>query len=184
VTIGVLCGVARWGWVAAFAFVVIAFSAGSVAACFLDDEGLAATPKVLRIAVWTGLTVTAVSGLVVVLRFAGVCLLLVVAAFSPFVRFCATRWFTTVESPGSPAPIPDATLPPALGELDDAALCLAWRRSFAALEAARSPSGLLAVVTQRQLYLDELHRRHPDGVASWLASGARAASNPMRFLGG
>jgi hypothetical protein len=209
VTLGVLCGVARWGWAVAFAFVVITFCAGSVAACFLEDGGLSAAPRVTRIAVWTGLTAIAVSALVVVLGFVGVLLLLLVAAMSPVVRFCvATRWFTAVDRSGSvtaykPESAPATTelapgrsaeprslrldldvMPPEdVHALDDAALCLAWRRSFTALDAARTPSDHLTLVATRELYLDELQRRYPHGVESWLASGARAASNPMPFLG-
>jgi len=37
-------------------------------------------------------------------------------------------------------------------------------------------------VEQRQLYLDEFERRNPTGLAEWLASGARAAGDPTRFI--
>lgn len=70
-----------------------------------------------------------------------------------------------------------------LGLLDDEALCLAWRRSFVRLEAARSAAERLAVVEQRERYLDELQRRHPHGLAAWLASGARASGNPLPYVG-
>jgi hypothetical protein len=73
-------------------------------------------------------------------------------------------------------------LPEDLSGLDDWALCLAWRRSFGRLEAASTAAERLMVVEQRQGYLDELHRRAPDGVAAWLASGARAAGNPLPYV--
>ena len=72
--------------------------------------------------------------------------------------------------------------PDRLRQLTDLELCTEWRRSFNAL-AVTAHAGLhLEVVQLRQLYLDEIERRHPDGLRRWLASGARAASNPMPFL--
>jgi hypothetical protein len=77
------------------------------------------------------------------------------------------------------AEIPDANGVPTL---DDHALCQAWRRSYVRLEASRVAEARLEVVRLRQAYLDELVRRHPAQVRHWLASGARAAGNPMPFL--
>ncbi|MGN6131264.1 MAG: hypothetical protein ACTHOK_13080 [Nocardioidaceae bacterium] len=67
-------------------------------------------------------------------------------------------------------------------KLDDDQLCYAWRISFAHLRAAHSVVERAWLVQRRQEVLDELTRRHDAGVARWLASGARAASNPRRFL--
>ncbi|MEV0788938.1 hypothetical protein [Kribbella sp. NPDC050459] len=69
-----------------------------------------------------------------------------------------------------------------LARLDDEALCLEWRRSFFRLEAASTASARLAVVQERQRYLDELHRRSPDGLAAWFASGARASGDPLPYV--
>ncbi len=66
--------------------------------------------------------------------------------------------------------------------LDDDALCLAWRSSFVRLQSAGSAREFGRLVELRREILDELTRRHDAGVARWLASGARAASNPRRFL--
>jgi hypothetical protein len=41
---------------------------------------------------------------------------------------------------------------------------------------------VLATVEERQSYLDELERRNATGLAAWLASGARVASNPLPYL--
>jgi hypothetical protein len=71
---------------------------------------------------------------------------------------------------------------PALAELDDAGLCLAWRRSFVALQRAATPSCRADIVVLRVRLLDEMERRNPSGFALWLASGARAASDPTRFI--
>ena len=74
--------------------------------------------------------------------------------------------------------------PDGLVDLDDSALCLAWRQSFVSLTATRDTRSALELTELREHYLDELTRRHPAEVSRWLASGARAASNPMRFLEG
>lgn len=66
--------------------------------------------------------------------------------------------------------------------LSDDALCLAWRASFSALQSASSPAQRLWVVDERRAYLDELESRNASGVAAWLASGARAAGDPSRFV--
>jgi hypothetical protein len=66
--------------------------------------------------------------------------------------------------------------------LTDAQLCTAWRVSFSALEKARTEQQRLRIVEERQDCLDELERRNPHGLAAWLASGARAAGDPTRFV--
>lgn len=68
--------------------------------------------------------------------------------------------------------------------LSDDGLCMAWRASISALERANSPSQRLRVVQERGAYLDELERRNAQGLAAWLASGARAAGDPSRFVRG
>ena len=67
-------------------------------------------------------------------------------------------------------------------DLDDAQLCLAWRRSYVRLETERGAAARLAIVEQRQRYLDELQRRHGTAFQAWLESGARASGNPLPFL--
>jgi hypothetical protein len=206
-TVGVLCSAARWGWATTLAEVLVfAFCAAFIAGAILASDGLNATLKVTRIALSTGFALPAVAGVVAVFGAAGVLLLLGLLAISPAVRFCVeNRWFiaenafapaaTTeprrrdaaqaVEPVPAPQPasiVTYAALPRDLDILDDAALCLAWRRSFPMLEAARTEPERMALVDQRQLYLDEMQRRCPKGVAAWLASGARASSNPMPFL--
>jgi hypothetical protein len=66
--------------------------------------------------------------------------------------------------------------------LDDRALCDAWRRSYVRLQACSTTGARHEVVRRRQLYLDELVRRHPAGAQRWFDSGARAAGNPYPFL--
>jgi len=71
-----------------------------------------------------------------------------------------------------------------LRSLSDRDLCQAWRASFSALQEASSPSQRLGIVEARQGFLDEFERRNPEGLMAWLASGARAAANPSRFVVG
>jgi hypothetical protein len=66
--------------------------------------------------------------------------------------------------------------------LTDDELCLAWRASFSALQRATSRSERLSIVDARSEYLDEFERRNRQGLTAWLASGARAAGDPSRFL--
>ena len=69
-----------------------------------------------------------------------------------------------------------------LEQLSTAALCDAWKRSFAALMCARTAQQRMVVVEVRAQYLDEMERRCPGGFSAWLASGALAAGGPDRFL--
>ncbi|MEU4392132.1 hypothetical protein [Kribbella sp. NPDC023855] len=66
--------------------------------------------------------------------------------------------------------------------LSDDALCMAWRASFSALQRASTPAQRLRIVDERRAYLDEIERRSAHGMAAWLASGARAAGDPSRFV--
>ena len=90
----------------------------------------------------------------------------------------------------TPAEVPDESdhtsvviTPDAVRAMTDTELCLAWRRSFVALQQARGPQLRSLVVRARQLLLDEIEARHPDGLRAWLSSGARAAGGPDRFIG-
>ncbi|MDX6326249.1 MAG: hypothetical protein QOK15_2603 [Nocardioidaceae bacterium] len=70
----------------------------------------------------------------------------------------------------------------AVPQLDLDALCLVWRRSYhQLLDAGLTPTGA-AVVKYRQRILDEIDHRDPEGFSRWLASGPRAAGNPLPYL--
>lgn len=71
---------------------------------------------------------------------------------------------------------------PDLASLDDPALCMAWRASFIALQQPLHFEIRVRVVKRRQEYLEELERRNPTGFAAWMASGARAAGDPSRYI--
>jgi hypothetical protein len=73
----------------------------------------------------------------------------------------------------------DARLMPNLPTPD---LCWEWRRSYLAVVRASNPDELVRIVALRAAYLDELERRDPTGFRRWLDDGARAASDPGRYL--
>lgn len=67
-------------------------------------------------------------------------------------------------------------------EMTTSELVHAWRASFTSLQRAQTTTAKNEIVDRRQQYLDELERRDPDGIRRWLDSGARAASDPSRFI--
>jgi len=85
-------------------------------------------------------------------------------------------------APTSPTPTPTRPPPPPCQSYSDAELCWRWRTSFAALQRTVSPDERLRLIETRSALLEELSRRDPEGFARWLNSGARAASDPSRFL--
>lgn len=66
--------------------------------------------------------------------------------------------------------------------LSTAELCRAWRVSYLKLQNARVPEALEDAAELRRRYLDELARRQPEGFRRWLGDGARAASDPSRYI--
>lgn len=71
---------------------------------------------------------------------------------------------------------------PGVAGMSDDELCLAWRRSYFELQRADDEDARYGVVVRRQQYLDELERRNREGFVRWLASGARAGGDPLRYL--
>jgi hypothetical protein len=148
----------------------------------------------IRHTVLGGVIGTGCLGLAVGLGVAGLVWILGLAATSRTARVRARAWLVDKQSRDGvddpPTPRPSVVGPdeaPALStatlrDLDDAALCLAWRRSYVQLQQTTSASARIRHVQQRQLLLDELERRDPAGLAAWLASGCRAAGNPLPYL--
>jgi len=94
---------------------------------------------------------------------------------------------TAVTLPATPEPVAAPPVEPhaPVSTLTDEELCQAWRASFRTLEqllVASDTARQAQLISRRQQYLDELERRHPNGFARWLASGARPAGDPSRFL--
>ncbi len=65
--------------------------------------------------------------------------------------------------------------------LPDEALCRAWQASYIALH-RRPPGDHPAIASFRAALLDELQARHPAAFNRWIDAGARAASNPGRYV--
>ena len=66
--------------------------------------------------------------------------------------------------------------------MDDTNLCFAWRRSYLALQRSLPLHARLRIVERRQEFLDEFEQRNPRGFSAWLASGARAAGDPSKYI--
>jgi hypothetical protein len=199
---GLLCLIATWGLSGTITSgVLVALSATAAGtAVWSGDDGRRAARRIARVALVAGLVGPAAIGLIAAFEFAGVLIVLIFAVTNPALTSrIRARWFAPGErldqqeepaldrlpaardrsavNPPADEPMPD------LSRLDDEALCLVWRRSFLRLETARSAVERLAVVEQRQKYLDELQRRSPEGLAAWLAAGARASGNPLPYVG-
>jgi hypothetical protein len=195
-----VCALLEWGWaIPASGILLLGMCGAATAASLSGDRG---RPEVSRIA-WIGfvggVTPTAALGLVVALGATGLLVVLLVAGTSPPAKVAARALFHAVTDTPDGSP-PDVPTPPLstlreveapggetwtldwLASLDDGSLCLAWRQSFLLLEAAQTLEERVAVVRNRERCLDELQRRCPEGVETWLASGARAPGNPLPFL--
>ena len=206
-TVGVCVAFLTWG----VAGVVGAFIAGAVMGgamtAALAPENLPRPWRRATVgAAASGVGVIAVAGLVVVLQVVALVVLLALTMSAPpVVRVLQGKLTLKAPKPATaaddqpppeqplddldgaqwPAPDPatvEQSLPMAPEDLDDDALCWAWRRSYVVLQRSRSAATRLHVVEVRQAYLDELERRNALGLAAWLASGARAAGNPSRFI--
>jgi hypothetical protein len=196
-TVGLLCAIVSWGLGGVvIGAVVVATATAVLTSSVWGADGRSALPKIVRVTVASGLMTPAAVGLIGVFKLAGVLIVLILAVTTPALvsRVKARRRTTEdppVARPESATPRVSSTSPgngpavePAreLDALDDEALCWAWRRSFRLLEAARSAAERLSLVEERQRYLDELNRRSPEGLAAWLASGARASGNPLPYV--
>jgi hypothetical protein len=198
--LGLVCALIDWGvWVWVYGVIAVAM----LAILMAPHSG---GPGVRR-PIWTATrvvaAVVATFGLVAALGWAGLAWVLMVAATHPALG----RWLSrglgedgtaaagvevgdtllsrTAAWPqerGLAGPAPELPSAATVRGLDDEALCRAWRCSFVQLSATSLPTRRMEIVALRQLYLDELARRHPAAVQRWLASGARAASNPMPFV--
>lgn len=78
--------------------------------------------------------------------------------------------------------LPTVQPPRAPEALATAQLCLAWQRSYFALLDLPPGPAHCEIVRVRECLLDELERRDRDGFTRWLQTGARAGSNPGRYL--
>lgn len=206
-TVGIWSALQTWPLVGVLgAFVCVAFVGGSLAEAARPERGNRRIRPVAAVAGLSGVAAVAAAGLMAMSGLLGLLVVALLAIACPRVWSALRQWRLSKSSgpaiaPQSPEQLPDtgtgtatiaaarvedpepaAEMPAEPGLLDDYALCCAWRRSYVVLERPHSPATHLKVVQQRQLYLDELERRNPTGLAEWLASGARAAGDPTRFI--
>jgi hypothetical protein len=195
-TAGLVCAIASWGLGGTvISVVVVATATAVVASSVWGADGRSEVPRIVRVTFASGLITPAAVGLIAVFKVAGVLLVVALAATTPALTAKFPRGHRKEDPPAAqPEPVTPAVATASsaggspddaareLDSLDDGALCLAWRRSFRLLETAPSTAIRLAVVQPRQKYLDELQRRSPEGLAAWLASGARASGNPLPYV--
>jgi hypothetical protein len=83
--------------------------------------------------------------------------------------------------------LPDPQVPyllPVPADLSTPELCLAWQRTYLVLLDVNADTPRDDIVALRERLLDEIERRDPAGFTRWLETGARAGSDPGRFLTG
>jgi hypothetical protein len=146
--------------------------------------------------VWTG-TAAALAFVVMCLAIAALAtvvdaamataLLGVLLAFSVWFGWRLWRGTYAVRPTAVAAPVRTPTVLPTLPasptrDLPTDELCLVWRRSYFQLQRAADERTRQQVIRARRECLDELERRDHPGFARWLASGARAGSDPRRYF--
>lgn len=124
------------------------------------------------------------AGLVAVLGNAGAVVILMLLATAGLWTWW---WRHAGRDPGQPTTrIPRPTRPavPSImpGTASIQELCAAWCRSYWLLHDLPPGLGRCQVVNIRECLLDELERRDPAGFQRWLQTGARAGSDPRRYL--
>jgi len=118
-------------------------------------------------------------------------LAVVLAAATLWARRTSHHRAPFIADPAPQRPAPDSehrsptagVAPDALSALSTPQLCLTWRSSYLRLHRATSCPAVAELVLLRQRVLDELERRDPAGFGRWLSTGARAASDPSRYVG-
>ncbi len=140
----------------------------------------------IAVTVLAAVGVIAVTGLIALVGgVALLCVALLAATSPPGLRRLLhheRRPVPKVAAVINPPPLAEPTPTPAYTSLTDADLCWRWRTSFAALQHTASPGERLRLIETRSALLDELATRNPEGFTRWMSSGARAASDPARFL--
>lgn len=178
------------------ALLVIAFFSAAVAASL----ALSAVPvdmsinervtRATRYALIGAVVAITVIGLISILGGFGLLVALLFAASSPAAVGWLSAWRMRTRPDPQEARIPTEECVPQgpsstpVAEMSTPELVLAWRASFNSLLRAQTTASMGHIVARRQQYLDELERRDPMGLRRWLESGARAASDPTKYLHG
>lgn len=182
-------------------FAVFGVVGGLVAVCFIREfwerDARGRVRILVRCALVAGTSIAAFIGYASLLGPGVLLLTVAVLAGSPYAVTTSRHWLRLVRTPSaaqvdavtralahaSPDSAPFRP-PPELRDLTDAQLCKRWRASYRASRRGCSAVKLIAVVAERQMYLDELERRNAGGFAAWLASGPEVAENPLPYLTG
>lgn len=180
--------------VAPGALVVVALFVGlnaagfSIAGSMVNDVPNRRVRTGLQVGVVASAATVALLGLVASLGGLGLLIGLIFAATSPPLINRLGRWLEQrqldrreAQVPAEEREVSDHPRRPC-SEMTTAELVRAWRASFNSLLRAQTTAATNEIVTRRAQYLDELERRDPDGIRRWLDSGARAASDPSRFI--
>ncbi len=69
-----------------------------------------------------------------------------------------------------------------LSSLSTRELCALWRKSSAGLRAAATTAARAEVVAARCVLLDELERREPQAMVTWIEAGALEPEGPSDYL--
>src|SRR5690625_3528215 len=180
--------------VAVSALVVLAIFVGlnaagfSVAGALVNDAESGRVRLAVRNGVIAAAATIAVLGLIAGFGGWGLLLCLLFAATSPPVAERFWRWWEQQRLERREQQIPPEERRVSdhprrrCSERTTSELVHAWRASFTSLQRAQTTTAKNEIVDRRQQYLDELERRDPDGIRRWLDSGARAASDPSRFI--
>jgi hypothetical protein len=181
-SVGSLIG---WLFLSAMAGTCMAMVATSPPAKF--PEGVKSAPGKAGTLAGAGVFVVcvAVVGAVTVLGALSLLLFLVLAAAAAWSWRVSRR---AKERPNGPvlvreeaAAVPEVTAI-RVDDLTIEALCITWRRSYVLLQRASDMSSRDKIVQLRRCVLDELECRNRQGFTKWLESGARAGSDPTRYL--
>ncbi len=105
-------------------------------------------------------------------------LVLAGAVTSPWVGRIARRGVDGPEPTGSHVAEAES-----VHQLSVAELCHRWCRTFHGVLQSDPPHAA-RIVGMRQLYLDEMERRDPAGLRSWLMSSPHAGGSPQEYLAG
>jgi hypothetical protein len=202
-------GIAALVWTPLVCFATVGLVSVFVLSVLEVRAGLAATPDRpragplqgrLRRAVTSGGGLVALAALLQLSSPVTLALLLVLGLTSPPVTARVRRWSvhrghgtrsrgqTTAAGPRDGRVDQVAAGPPVdegaddLGTCEVRLLCLQLRRTFWSMHETSDPDELLRLVTRRQRIIDELTRRNPQAMATWLESGARASGSPEKYF--
>lgn len=94
----------------------------------------------------------------------------------------AEGYAEAVPAPTQRAEPDDARTHDPLEQWSTESLCHEWCRTSLQLLRITEPQATAEIAAGRARLLDELERRNPAGITTWLESGAQAFSDPRRFV--